>query len=477
MGKSSNYVIQPRGKALYEDESSFGSRMLAKMGWSKGKGLGANLDGAQDFIRVRYKNDIGGLGFSARDDQWTENEFTFNSLLENLNKENGQAEEKKEENTKIKSLEQKSKQSRSRVHYQKFTRGKDLSRYSEKDLANIFGKKSLDESYKIEQEDESSSEKSTEEVPEDSKIINTGVSITDYFKNKRLAMLNGQKNGEESAKIEETETVQGEEEEIPKKKKKKSKKKESEEVEEQIESEEVVPEKKKKSKKKNSEENVEEPIEEVPVEKKKKSKKSKNKEESEENIVEEAEEASTKSKKPKNKEETEENIIEEAEEPQTKPKKKKKKSKTSTDEESVHVPEPEPEPISTKKSKKRKLNAESDDVPAENSTKKPKNDSVSATRTTITVGEDLNKFFLDAVAVEKLKYLRLEKFKDSNVANIVGYGLSKDIKLEVCDSSIVKGISQVNKYSIYANVDKMHSKRYYKSLLLRYHKKRNTFKM
>lgn len=42
------------------DEGSFGSRMLAKMGWTKGKGLGANENGKQDFVRLRYKNDIGG---------------------------------------------------------------------------------------------------------------------------------------------------------------------------------------------------------------------------------------------------------------------------------------------------------------------------------------------------------------------------------------------------------------------------------
>lgn len=410
------------------------------MGWSKGKGLGANENGAQDFIRVRYKNDIGGLGFSARDDQWTENEFTFNSLLKNLNEENshkdgnGKEEESRSEAmNKIKSLEEKSKKSKSRVHYQKFTRGKDLSRYSEKDLANIFGKKSLDESYKIEKEDESSSGSTTEPVDyvEDSKMINTGVSITDYFKNKRQNLM----KETESVNVNDTKSEEPlpESEELPKKKRKSNKKKvkadsNSDLDEQQVQVDEIetidesgsvldAPTKKKKSKKGSKEKEVE------------------NKEESDLPMAE----------------------------------MKTKKEETPVSAETTV-------PLTESKSKKRRL-SNSDNVTQEENAKKQKNDEETTKITAITVGSDPNKFFLDAVAVEKLKYLRLEKFKDSNVANIVGYGLSKDIKLEVCDSSIVKGISHVNKYSIYANVDKMHSKKYYKSLLLRYHKKRNTFKM
>lgn len=419
--------------------------MLAKMGWSKGKGLGANENGAQDFIRVRYKNDIGGLGFSARDDQWTENEFTFNSLLKNLNGENSQKEGNGNEEesqieavNKIKSLEEKSKKSKSRVHYQKFTRGKDLSRYSEKDLANIFGKKSLHESYKIEKEDESSSGSTPEPVDyvEDSKMINTGVSITDYFKNKRQNL------------IKETESVNGndtkfeeplpESEEIPQKKRKSSKNKIKSDSNSDLDEKQV---------KVDEIETIDElgTLLDAPT-KKKKSKKGKKIGGSKEMEVE-------------NKEESDLPM----------PKIKTKKEETPVSRETTV-------PLTEAKSKKRRL-SNSDDVTQEENAKKQKNDAETTKITTITVGSDPNKFFLDAVAVEKLKYLRLEKFKDSNVANIVGYGLSKDIKLEVCDSSIVKGISHVNKYSIYANVDKMHSKKYYKSLLLRYHKKRNTFKM
>uniref|UniRef100_A0A1A9WWF9 G-patch domain-containing protein n=1 Tax=Glossina brevipalpis TaxID=37001 RepID=A0A1A9WWF9_9MUSC len=169
------YVLVPRRKPLYEDENRFGTRMLEKMGWSKGKGLGANEDGARDFIRFRYKSDGGGLGFQDRDDQWTQHDHNFDGLLKSLNDEKvaistGRTsdceqefysktstigfvfQKTKEEKTadissgtfteKISgiSLEERSKKSKVRVHYKKFTKGKDISQYSEKDLANIFGK-------------------------------------------------------------------------------------------------------------------------------------------------------------------------------------------------------------------------------------------------------------------------------------------------------------------------------------------------
>lgn len=209
--------------------------MLEKMGWSKGKGLGANLDGERNFIRVSLKTDQKGMGYQDRDDQWTIHENQFNSLLKSLDdSKNVSADEcashdeeveyrgfgfgsstsqidnvhKKSKSVKAslsgKSLEEMSKKSNARVHYRKFTRGKDISRYSEQDLANIFGKKHMnndEESTASIEKKEIENSTNIEESAVDIgiKIVETGTTINDYFKKKKDAKSKRAKNEEFTA--------------------------------------------------------------------------------------------------------------------------------------------------------------------------------------------------------------------------------------------------------------------------------------
>lgn len=109
------------------------------MGWAKGKGLGREEQGDLEPIRLKYKKDSEGVGYQVKDDQWVEHREQFNNILSALNGNDGLVNEI--ENVSVKSLETRSKCSKSRVHYHKFTRGKDLSRYSASDLACILGKR------------------------------------------------------------------------------------------------------------------------------------------------------------------------------------------------------------------------------------------------------------------------------------------------------------------------------------------------
>ncbi|XP_058795312.1 uncharacterized protein LOC131666552 [Phymastichus coffea] len=148
--RKQKFTLNPRGKHWSEDPNKFGQKMLEKMGWSVGKGLGVNEQGMTEHVRVKVKNDQVGIGYQKdKDDHWTEHQDDFNRFLQNLQKEEGGNIEDAKNNNKIlsgKSLEEKSKHSQKRVHYKKFTRGKDVNKYSTKDLANIFGKKDLNES-------------------------------------------------------------------------------------------------------------------------------------------------------------------------------------------------------------------------------------------------------------------------------------------------------------------------------------------
>jgi len=389
---NSNLLLKPEVRKFLADENRFGTKMLEKMGWTKGNGLGAKQDGEKDFVRIRFKNDAEGLGFEARDDQWTTHEEGFNGLLKSLNGEENEAngkesepeeearpmgfgfkaeepeepsKKKLKENISGMSLEERSKQSRARVHYKKFTRGKDLSQYSEKDLANIFGKKATD--------DIAAPAPVVIEEPKEEKIVDanfagvqtvsTGLSVSDYFKHKMEAMKNRlKKGGEDSStkvqddteaqanghdeRIEETATENGQE---PSKKKKKKKDKERN-VEPPVAEEEIeqtAPKPKKKKSKRSSQDETE-PTETLCVEeklvnidesnpqKRKKKKKSKH-EENTEDVTEIIEEPALKKKKSNEKNETAENFIGAEEKEERVPKKKKSKKTELVDSEVIII--------------------------------------------------------------------------------------------------------------------------------------------
>nr|XP_029512113.1 PIN2/TERF1-interacting telomerase inhibitor 1-like [Oncorhynchus nerka] len=127
--KKQKWSVDPRNSAWSKDESKFGQKMLERMGWSKGKGLGRTEQGSTEHIKVKVKNNQLGLGTTAsHEDNWIAHQDDFNQLLADLNNCHGQntaneapSEEKQQE--KSFSLEEKSKTSRKRVHYMKFTKG------------------------------------------------------------------------------------------------------------------------------------------------------------------------------------------------------------------------------------------------------------------------------------------------------------------------------------------------------------------
>jgi len=127
----------PRGKFFSQDEDNRGRNLLQKLGWKDGDGLGAQKHGMVEPIRPKIQMNSNGLGFDIKSDPWMAHSKEFAAVLENLQTAHGGSEDNKEDVRA--ELETKSKHSRSRIHYHKFTRGKDLSSITSKDWTCIFG--------------------------------------------------------------------------------------------------------------------------------------------------------------------------------------------------------------------------------------------------------------------------------------------------------------------------------------------------
>ncbi|XP_051792933.1 PIN2/TERF1-interacting telomerase inhibitor 1 [Acanthochromis polyacanthus] len=298
--RKQKWSVDPRNSAWSNDDSKFGQKMLERMGWSKGKGLGRTEQGSTDHIKVSVKNNNYGLGANAsHEDNWIAHQDDFNELLAQLNNCHSQnnSNESAADDQKGFSLEEKSKTSRKRVHYMKFTKGKDLSSRSETDLNCIFGKRSR--SSRDPEQDGSSSDSQVdtdgartpcELEPETiTKTVTSSLTMQEYFA-QRMAQLK-KARGASAAPEEPNQDQDQDQTEEPKKKKKQKKRRKEEEMEEKVEviaedQDQQEPSKKKKKKKRITTENfevncsascgVEENYNQPPAAEKKKKKKSKN---------------------------------------------------------------------------------------------------------------------------------------------------------------------------------------------------------
>ena len=148
---------ESRNSAWANDTSSFGQKMLLKMGWSQGKGLGKHSQGTQTNLRALRREE--GLGIGASTDTLGEEGFSetsrnFHGVLANLQQvHNAHDDIDKKKKAKKKKKKDKHKKdsngsgltlSQTRVaagHAQKMRESKDLSKKSSEDMAAIFGMK------------------------------------------------------------------------------------------------------------------------------------------------------------------------------------------------------------------------------------------------------------------------------------------------------------------------------------------------
>jgi len=128
----------PNNTFWKEDKSKFGYKLLMKMGWSEGKGLGKKEDGMQEPIKaLELKSKLGLAAEGDTSRNWLINNGVYNNLLANLVAKYGilqKKDESEEENSSPK------KKPKHLISAGKRHKAKLVNNYSKEDLAAILGK-------------------------------------------------------------------------------------------------------------------------------------------------------------------------------------------------------------------------------------------------------------------------------------------------------------------------------------------------
>lgn len=180
-----DYAHNPRGNIWFNDESTYGHKLLLKMGWNKGKGLGKNENGIKENVKAKFRSTNSGLGF--KDDAYKNIMSTeYESILKNLHAEYSDSKSipGKESDKQEKEYNQKSKVVKSKLRYPKLFFGKDVTKYSDKDMKSIFicSLPVKDDEEKVTKDLIISQEEKSEIEPP--KTVSSGLSISDYFNKK-----------------------------------------------------------------------------------------------------------------------------------------------------------------------------------------------------------------------------------------------------------------------------------------------------
>jgi hypothetical protein len=141
-----------------EEKNNFGVKMMTKMGWAQGKGLGKSESGQPKFLRAQKKQDSLGIGAKkGSDDTWCAAQGLYNEQLKRLAALNHAPENDgapTDDSTSTKDDSQPSTAAAEvstqasvdnflarRQLYGKFKRAKDTANYSQSAMSEIFGRK------------------------------------------------------------------------------------------------------------------------------------------------------------------------------------------------------------------------------------------------------------------------------------------------------------------------------------------------
>ena len=150
-----------QNKAWAQDTSKFGYKMLTKMGWKAGEGLGKASDGQVTHVHIKKRSENLGLGCSLKQvevEGWSNTSQGFKEVLSALNasygssttttskkpKKEKKAKKEKKKRKLAKAKDKKAKSSTTvalqrRILYHKRISNKNAKSYSAQDLSAILG--------------------------------------------------------------------------------------------------------------------------------------------------------------------------------------------------------------------------------------------------------------------------------------------------------------------------------------------------
>ncbi|KAJ1723892.1 hypothetical protein LPJ53_001801 [Coemansia erecta] len=196
------YGEDPRNRTWSDDKGRFGFKMLEKMGWTEGKGLGADESGVKEHVKIKLKTNNFGVGADKKNIRnWLANADGFSELLTRLNSDSNTPSEapaavKEEEKTADVAAPAKTEEVLSGAtvrlnrlsHRAKFRNMKRMATQDAKGLQEIFGVRKnplYEDTPTTATEPASTTEQSGTSTPKTA-TIETGVSISDYFAKKML---------------------------------------------------------------------------------------------------------------------------------------------------------------------------------------------------------------------------------------------------------------------------------------------------
>lgn len=211
------WSTDPNGEVWARDESKFGKKMLEKMGWTDGKGLGADESGETAHIKVKKRAANLGLGADSNTpDRWTEHISEFDDILSKLNSTKTTASNSRPASAANSDQEDggsgttastsggqtktKRKRKKAKDLYTKFKKHKNLDTLSSQDIAHIFGdaKKKSEDLICLETCSASPEKKEPSGDLSGVKTIKSTMSMSEYFNSKKAKLIVNSSNPNEN---------------------------------------------------------------------------------------------------------------------------------------------------------------------------------------------------------------------------------------------------------------------------------------